>query len=161
MPPREFYLERRRAEHPVFMRVLQSIPPDQVAYRPHERSPSTAQVVWTLANELRSCVEAATAFRTMWHGDPAPSLAEMLSLYEQRSNALTDAVQAMDEDGWNRVAQFYYGGRLVSEQPVGQFLWYIHFDAIHHRGQLSAYLRPMGATVPAIYGPSADSRGSA
>jgi uncharacterized damage-inducible protein DinB len=161
MTQREFYLERRRAEHPVFMRVLQSIPADQVAYKPHERSPSTAQVVWTLANELRSCVEAATEFRTMWHSDPAPSLPEMLSLYEQRANTLTDAVQAMDDDAWNRVAQFYYRERLVSEQPVGQFLWYIHFDAIHHRGQLSAYLRPMGATVPAIYGPSADSRGSA
>jgi uncharacterized damage-inducible protein DinB len=46
----------------------------------------------------------------------------------------------------------------MSEQPIGQFLWFIHFDAIHHRGQLSAYLRPMGANVPAIYGPSADER---
>jgi uncharacterized damage-inducible protein DinB len=161
MTLREFYLERRRAEHPAFMRVLQSIPAEQVAYRPHDRSPRAEQVVWTMANELRSCVEAATQFRTQWYGDPAPSLSEMLALYERRSNELTDAVQAMDEDAWNRVAHFYYGGRLVSEQPVGQFLWYIHFDAIHHRGQLSAYLRPMGATVPAIYGPSADSRGSA
>jgi len=46
----------------------------------------------------------------------------------------------------------------VSEQPVGQFLWLILFDGIHHRGQLSAYMRPMGGTVPSIYGPSADSR---
>jgi uncharacterized damage-inducible protein DinB len=49
---------------------------------------------------------------------------------------------------------------MVSEQPVGQFLWFILFDAIHHRGQLSAYLRPMGGKVPAIYGPSADEHGS-
>jgi len=33
------------------------------------------------------------------------------------------------------------------------------FDAIHHRGQLSAYLRPMGAKVPSICGPSADDPG--
>ena len=33
------------------------------------------------------------------------------------------------------------------------------FDAIHHRGQLSSYLRPMGAKVPSIYGPSADDPG--
>ena len=49
-------------------------------------------------------------------------------------------------------------GKVVSEQPVGQFLWFILFDAIHHRGQLAAYLRPMGGKVPAIYGPSADAR---
>jgi uncharacterized damage-inducible protein DinB len=41
---------------------------------------------------------------------------------------------------------------------VSQFLWFILFDAIHHRGQLSAYLRPMGGKVPSIYGPSADSK---
>jgi uncharacterized damage-inducible protein DinB len=55
-----------------------------------------------------------------------------------------------------RVAKFYYNGKVVSEQPIGQFLWFILFDAIHYPGQLSAYLRPMGSTVPAIYGPSAD-----
>jgi uncharacterized damage-inducible protein DinB len=34
--------------------------------------------------------------------------------------------------------------------------WGFFFDAIHHRGQLSTYLRPMGSTVPSIYGPSGD-----
>ncbi len=34
------------------------------------------------------------------------------------------------------------------------------FDAIHHRGQLSVYLRPMGSKVPSIYGPSADDPGT-
>jgi uncharacterized damage-inducible protein DinB len=82
----------------------------------------------------------------------------MLDSFEQRSNELTDRVSNMDEASWNRSAQFYYGGKVVSEQAVGQFLWFILFDAIHHRGQLSAYLRPMGGKVPAIYGPSADER---
>ena len=38
------------------------------------------------------------------------------------------------------------------------FLWFILFDAIHHRGQLTVYIRPMGGTVPGVYGPSGDSR---
>ena len=159
MTTREFYLERRRAELPVFLSVLRSIPAAQASYKPHERSPSTEQIVWTLTTELRSCLEAATHFRTEWRGgEPRPPLSEMLALFEQWSNELTDAVARMDDASWNRVAQFHYGGKVVSEQPVSQFLWYILFDSIHHRGQLSAYLRPMGATVPAIYGPSADSR---
>jgi GMP synthase (glutamine-hydrolysing) len=49
-------------------------------------------------------------------------------------------------------------GKMVMEMPIGEFLWFILFDAIHHRGQLSAYIRPMGGSVPAIYGPSGDSR---
>jgi len=158
MTSREFFVERRRAEHPVFMRVLEAIPESGVDYRPHERSPSTGQIVWTLTNELRSCIEAVRDARATWHTDPAPSLAEMRSLFEQWSTELTDLVSRMDDDAWNRPAEFYFGGRKVSEQPVSQFLWFILFDAIHHRGQLSTYLRPIGAAVPAIYGPSADAR---
>jgi uncharacterized damage-inducible protein DinB len=36
--------------------------------------------------------------------------------------------------------------------------WGFLFDAIHHRGQLATFLRAMGTTVPAIYGPSADEK---
>ena len=40
--------------------------------------------------------------------------------------------------------------------PISGFLWMFFFDAIHHRGQLSTYIRPMGGKVPSIYGPSGD-----
>ena len=160
MTSREFYLERRRAELPVFLSVLRSLPADRLDYQPHDRSPSARQLVWTLANELSSCIGAATDFKAEWNTRPAPAFDEMVRLFEQWSNELTDRVSKMDDAAWDRVSQFYYGGKLVSEQPVGQFLWFIMFDAIHHRGQLTAYLRPMGARVPAIYGPSGDSRGS-
>ena len=45
------------------------------------------------------------------------------------------------------------------ETSLGDMLWGFLFDGIHHRGQLSTYLRPMGAKVPSIYGPSADDPG--
>jgi uncharacterized damage-inducible protein DinB len=155
MTLREFYIERRRAETPVFLRVLKSIPADALAYKPHDRCPSAEQLVWTLTWELKACLNAATEYKAEWIEQSPPPLNDMLASSEQW---LTDVVSKMDEASWNRVAQFYYNGKVVSEQPVGQFLWFILFDAIHHRGQLSAYLRPMGATVPSIYGPSADSR---
>src|SRR5262245_29546838 len=158
MTLREFYLERRRAEVPVFLRVLNALPADRLSYQPHDRSPSAEQIVWTLTSELSACLDAATHFRAEWKVEPPPSLRDMVDLFEARSTALTDIVSAMDETSWNRVAQFHYNGKVISEQPLGQFLWFILFDAIHHRGQLSAYLRPMGGTVPAVYGPSADSR---
>lgn len=160
MTSREFYLERRKAELPIFLRVLLALPTGSLAYKPHDRSPSAEQIVWTLTVELRSCVQLVKEKKTEWRGDPPPSFDEMLGLFEQLSNELTERVAAFDEASWNHVAQFYYNGKVVSEQPIGQFLWFILFDAIHHRGQLSAYLRPMGGTVPSIYGPSADTRPS-
>jgi uncharacterized damage-inducible protein DinB len=159
MSSREFYLERRRSEHPVFVRVLQSIPADRADYKPHERSQSAAEIAWTMTNELRSCIDAAATGRGEWKTDPPPPLPEMVQLFERLSNELSDTIEKMDDASWERVAQFYNGGKMVAEMPVGQFIWFILFDAIHHRGQLTTYLRPMGAKVPAIYGPSADSRG--
>jgi len=153
---REFYIDRRRAESPAFLRVLKELPIDAVDYKPHERSPTAQQIVWTLTSELKACLDVVTQNKAEWQSLPPPPLPEMVRLFEQRSNELTDLVAKMDEASWNRTAQFYYNGKVVSEQPVGQFLWFILFDAIHHRGQLSAYLRPMGGKVPSIYGPSAD-----
>ena len=158
MTLREFYLERRRAELPVFMRVLRALPKEALGYKPHERSPSAEQLVWTLARELRSCLDVVIENRAEWNELPPPPFEEMLEMFERWSNELTERVSKMDDAAWERVAQFYYQGKMVSEQPVGTFLWFILFDAIHHRGQLSAYLRPMGGKVPSIYGPSADVR---
>lgn len=158
MSTRLFYLERRKAELPVFLKVLRALPADRLDYRPHERSPSAEQLVWTLTMELRSCVEAARNGRTEWRMEPPPALDQMLEIYEQHHQDLVHVVESMDDAAWERPAQFFFNGKMVSEQPVAQFLWMILFDAIHHRGQLSAYLRPMGGTVPAIYGPSADAR---
>jgi hypothetical protein len=41
-------------------------------------------------------------------------------------------------------------------RPAAPMAWSFLFDLVHHRGQLTTYLRPMGSTVPQIYGPSAD-----
>jgi uncharacterized damage-inducible protein DinB len=160
MTLREFFLERIKAEAPVFTRVLEALPSDQLSYTPHDRSPSVEQIVGTLANEFKVCVDVVRDNRGEWVATPPMSLAELLALFARSTSELADRVSKMDDAAWDRKAQFYFGGKMVSEQPVGTFLWFILFDAIHHRGQLSAYLRPMGAKVPAIYGPSGDEKGS-
>jgi len=156
MTLREFFLERLAAETPVFLKVLRSLPADAIDYRPHERSPSAGQVVWTLTLEMVAAAAVAREHQAEWKTPPQPPLEEMTALFERSAGELAERVASLDEAGWDRPARFYYGGKMVSEQPAGQFLWFILFDAIHHRGQLSAYLRPMGGKVPSIYGPSAD-----
>lgn len=161
MTSREFYLQRREAEFPVFMSVLKALPPDQLSYKPHERSPSAEQIVWTLARELKACIGAAKEGKAEMENIPAPPLAEMLEMYERWTKELIEVVSKIDDEGWDRNAQGIFQGKVVMEQPLGTFLWFILFDAIHHRGQLAAYLRPMGGQVPSIYGPSADAKSPA
>lgn len=155
---REFYLERHKAEFPTTLRVLKALPQDRLDYKPHERSPSAQQLFWTLANEMKTIVDAANTYRAEWKDVTPPPPAEMLKIFEQNANELTQIVGKMDDVAWNQKTQFFYQGQMVMEQPLGTFLWMVLFDSVHHRGQLAAYLRPMGGKVPSIYGPSADEK---
>src|SRR5919206_2280814 len=97
MTPRKFWLERRRAENPVFLRVMQAVPADRSDYRPHERSPSAQQIMWTMTNELRSCLMVARENRGEWKTDQPPTFEEMQRMFEQSLNELTSEVEKIDD----------------------------------------------------------------
>ena len=158
---REFLLVRRKAEYPVFIKVLSALPAERFDYRPHERSPSAAQIVWTLALETKACSDLIDTGRVNWKPDPPPADPEtILSAFRTRSADLDARIEKLDENAWQSAAQLLVNDQLFRDAPLGEFLWYIFFDAIHHRGQLSTYIRPMGGQVPSIYGPSGDDPGS-
>jgi uncharacterized damage-inducible protein DinB len=158
MDDREFFLARRKAELPAFLSVLRALPADRLDYKPHESSPSAQQLVWTLATELGAAVELCDKAETHFPTEPAPDLETMIAKFEKDYAALEERVRAMDDAEWTRKGVLKSKGKVMMEPPVGEFVWYLFFDAIHHRGQLSAYIRPMGGKVPSIYGPSADTR---
>ena len=158
MTLRDFYLKRARAEFPVFLKVLRALPED-LSYKPHERSPSAEQLVWTVTNELKALIDVVETGKSEWEDIKPPSLDAMIQMFEKWSTELLDKVAALDDASQERNAQFLYQGTVVMEKPMMEFIWDFMFDAIHHRGQLSAYLRPMGGKVPSIYGPSADDTG--
>jgi uncharacterized damage-inducible protein DinB len=160
MNEREFFLERRGVESGVFDRVIGALPQDKFDYRPHDRSPSARDLVWTLAHEARACCDIIDTGRLDWrHEEPPADGAQIVSDCHQTYAALSKRAAALDQTGWQRKVQFFVEGKLMQEPPLGQFLWYLFFDAIHHRGQLSTYIRPMGGKVPSIYGPSGDDPG--
>jgi uncharacterized damage-inducible protein DinB len=57
---------------------------------------------------------------------------------------------------WEQQVPMTYEGKEVMKMSATDTAWGFLVDIIHHRGQLSTYLRPMGAKVPQIYGPTAD-----
>jgi uncharacterized damage-inducible protein DinB len=155
MTLQEFLRSRLEAEKPTFLRVLRALPADRMDYRPHERSPSAAEIVRTMVAELQGCTHLIDRGRIDW-SPPAPRDRDaMIGDWERAYADLTSRVAAIDEAGWGKPGKFV-AGKITGEQPVGVFLWGLFFDAIHHRGQLSTYIRPMGGKVPSIYGPSAD-----
>lgn len=158
MTIREYYVQRREAELPVFMEVFRALPEGKLDYKPADKSPTAKEIAWIMTRQLKSCIEIVADGKTEWDDSEAPSWDEVLEKFETWSNELTEQASRMSDDDWGRKAEFYYQGKLMRNDPIGPFLWAMLFDEIHHRGQLSAYLRPMGGNVPAIYGPSADAK---
>jgi uncharacterized damage-inducible protein DinB len=158
MNEREFFQARRQAEKEVFVRVIRALPSDRLDYRPHPKSPSAGEVLRTLVAEHAACGHLAASGRADWTPSTVATVDEAVIAFEKAWDELDLKVAALDDAGWARTGEFFSGGKKVFAQPVGAFLWFILFDAIHHRGQLSAYIRPMGGTVPPIYGPSGDSK---
>jgi uncharacterized damage-inducible protein DinB len=79
-------------------------------------------------------------------------------------NLLWDQVTALLEDypeeRWiGESVELLVGGKPLLTLPRVQLIWFFFFDIIHHRGQLSSYIRPMGGKNPAVYGYSADTMG--
>jgi uncharacterized damage-inducible protein DinB len=107
-----------------------------------------------------SLVELLDTGTIQWPTAKAPATVEELAAaYEKNAALVTSRLEKLDEAGWRKGGRFHMGGDNYWEQTVAEFVWLFLFDAIHHRGQLSTYLRPMGGKVPSIYGPSADDSG--
>ena len=68
-----------------------------------------------------------------------------------------DILDTYEDDKWEKeTVTLLIGGKLFGEMPRLQMMWFFLNDIIHHRGQLSSYIRPMGGKNPAVYGWSAD-----
>jgi len=153
---REFHVQCRKSETLAFHRVLNAMPHDKFDYSPHEKSQSAARIVWTLVGETNACSDLIDKGEFSFTATPPNAPADLIAAFEQAWDKLLHKVEHMDEAAWSRPTRFMFNGQVRSEQPASHFLWLFLFDAIHHRGQLSTYIRPMGGKVPSIYGPSGD-----
>lgn len=157
---RQFFAECFKAERPRFQRVLQAVPAGKAGYRPHEKSSSAGDIVWLIASEWGDACELIDKSKVDYAVRPAPAVGEAVAAFEKNAAGIEKRLERLDDAAWEKKTQFLMDGKVAWEAPLGDMLYGFLFDAIHHRGQLSSYLRPMGAKVPSIYGPSADDPGA-
>lgn len=156
---REYYQQCFQSEKPVFLRVMRAVPVDQASYTPHPRSTTAGDLLWLLATELDDACALIDAGAVNYVYKPSPGVAESVAAYEKHAAALESRLATLDDARWESPARLLMDGKPVWETTLGDMLFGFLFDAVHHRGQLSSYLRPMGAKVPSIYGPSGDDPG--
>ncbi len=159
---REFFIQRWQQEYPAFVRIFKALPQRDLDYRPHSRSRSAGELVALLLSSQQSCIELCknrkSLYRSLRWREPASFGArdEMISTYERDHASLAIQLRALDSS-WDHPAWLIEGKEeIVLKYTVGGLLWIALFDSVHHRGQLSTYIRPMGGKVPSIYGPTAD-----
>ncbi len=156
--PKQQFLDTLQREHKTPRRVVDAFPADQSELKPHPRSNSARQLVWTFAVEERLILLAIKDQLELGKGFPkAPeSWDEAVSAFLQTHAEATDALQAASDEDLRGPVKFLTGPGTVGDIPKMEFLWFMLSDQIHHRGQLSVYVRMAGGKVPSIYGPSAD-----
>ena len=158
MTNREFFVQHSKGEFPRFVGVMQAAPGDKLEYRPHPRSRSAYELIAHLIGHEQDLLELAETGKINHRMQvPFAGLEEGLQAYREAHSALEQKLEAMDDATWESPGQFLVDGNVIYEIPRRDLAWMMLFDGLHHRGQLSTYLRPMGGKVPAIYGPSADS----
>ena len=153
---REYYIQCFDSEAPTFIKVMKAVPSDKAAYTPHPRSTAAGDLVWLLAAELHDACELIDSGEVNYVQKSAPGVPESIAAFEKNAAALKARLAKVDDAKWDSPARLKMDGKVMWEAPLGDMLFGFLLDAVHHRGQLSSYLRPMGAKVPSIYGPSAD-----
>jgi len=137
--------------------VLAALNDKGLSYRPDPKSRTAGELAWHLVSAPRWFLGEVLKlslkddFAKRWP-KPAGKTAAILEAFEASSKTCLKAVEAK-KDAWLAESSDFVGRSL----PHGVILGFLLLHEIHHRGQLSAYLRPIGAKVPSIYGPSADS----
>jgi|HubBroStandDraft_6_1064221.scaffolds.fasta_scaffold256528_2 uncharacterized damage-inducible protein DinB len=152
----DFYRTRLADEIPLTMGVLLSLAQADLSYKPHERSSTARQIISTIIKGLDIRNDLAAKRQAEVAPPSADLYKDLIREFEERSVALGSRLSQLTQQQWEEPSQLRLGEQVILERPLGEIMWLIHFDLIHHRGQLSTYLRPMGAKVPSIYGKSGD-----
>ena len=126
--------------------------PEGSDYRPDPKSRTASEIAWQIACEEKMLIEALETGKAEWNPAPAPAtVKELVDLYDKQSADIITRLKALPGSRWDGTLEFF-----GKQRPASPMAWSFLFDIVHHRGQISTYLRPMGSTVPSIYGPSAD-----
>ncbi len=142
-----------RRESATTARVLSQLTDEALGRRLHPDQRSLGEVAWHIVVSLPEILgKAGVELESTPKRDPVPKSAAMIqSTYVDVAQGVPAAVEAVWRDELAPMLDFY--GMVT---PRGEVLAITLRHEIHHRGQLTAQMRPAGLQVPGVYGPSAD-----
>ena len=143
-------------EHALTRKVIEAIPSDKGDYRPDPAAKTALELAWHIvASErrfLRALITGAFDFTPFLRPESIRNSGQIAAWFDQMFGDDFAQVEQLSGEQLAQPMDF----RGVLRLPAVNFLQVGLNHSIHHRGQLSTYLRPMGSKVPSIYGESYD-----
>lgn len=157
----ELLLQEFDEEMPSTRRMLERVPETSFSWKPHEKSMALGRLSSHIADLPRRCTAIITADSYVRPPDFRPFLAatsaELLEHFETAQGEARTVLQGLREDSLEVIWSMEMKGRILVSLPRAFALRRVFMDhLIHHRGQLSVYLRLLDVPVPGMFGPSAD-----
>ena len=153
----DVYLPGLKNEHRITKSVIDAIPLDKGDYRPDGISKSALELAWHIAATEMRFMDALPAGEFDFSPRPRPdsikNSQDLAGWYTDNFAPRFEKLTKLSNEQLVMIVDF----RGVFQLPAVMYLGFVMHHSVHHRGQLSMYLRPMGAKVPAIYGESYDS----
>ena len=142
-------------------KLLERLPEAQLSWKPHEKSMSLGGLATHVANIPHwAGLILNEPFFDLASAPPSPeaktSREEILNVFDESTRRARASMDKSDAEYAARWALQRAGHEMFSMPRIAAFRSFVLSHIIHHRGQLSVYLRLNNVAVPAIYGPSAD-----
>jgi uncharacterized damage-inducible protein DinB len=153
-------LQEFETEAKTTRKVLERVPADKLSWKPHPKSMSLGTLALHVASAPGVIVGWCAADETNFTGEKSPqasSTDEILSAHDQSVKTVKETLAQIGDQGLGGTWTAKAGGQTLMTMPkaaLARALMLNHW--VHHRGQLSVYLRLLDVPVPSIYGPSAD-----
>ncbi len=165
MPISELLLPEFDQEMASTRKVLDRCPDDKFGWKPHEKSFAmgslgthiASMTGWLADTMTKDTYDIAPVGQEPYKEAPAKTRAELLSRFDEGVAAARKTMEGVSDEHWMKTWSLLSGGQALFTMPrYTAVRSFILNHIIHHRAQLSVYLRLNDIPVPAIYGPSAD-----
>jgi uncharacterized damage-inducible protein DinB len=142
-------------------KILDCVPEDKFGWKPHAKSMTLGRLsshvaelpqwgVFVINQDKLELTPGTKPFS-------AATKAELMEALDKNAAAAREAIAGADDEHLGKIWTFIYGGHTVLALPRAVVLRsMVMSHLIHHRGQLSVYLRLNDVAIPGMYGPSAD-----
>ena len=162
----EFLLAELDREVDRSRRALEKAPEGKYDWKPHERSMIFGYLAdmvatipsWIAMEVTKNELDIAPTDGSTMRQEPKKTSAALIEALDKSAASARDALAQATEEHLNTPWQLKARGQVVQEAARYQMIQDTINHWAHHRGQMTVYLRLMGAKVPAIYGPSADEK---